>query len=135
MWGPGSVPLQNCVLDHLSEPVSHTFISLNQARELVKDKYFNKIFTEDLAKYSVLKATIQDYISNLEGYKEDLNKTWNEIVGLIDQKFQAKLDLISKSKTQAVIQLEMIKRRMNTFITGGDELLSIFEERGLYRKV
>jgi hypothetical protein len=121
----------NCIVTHLSEPVTHIFISLEQARELVSDSGFNESFHGNLAKYTVLKASIQNYIGRIESYKENLMKVKNDIMTLVEQEFQAKFDLLSDCKRNAAGQLEIIKRRMKTLIKSGDEVLNIYEERGL----
>jgi hypothetical protein len=120
-----------CVISHLSEPVGHTFISLEQARELVKDTKSNRKFTKTLSEYAILKASIQNYIGSLDTYKEDLIRTKNEIITLIEQEFQAKYELLCDNQASAVAKLEIIKKRMSTFTTGCDKVLRDYDNKGL----
>jgi hypothetical protein len=121
----------SCIVTHLSEQVIHTFISIEQAKELVKDTQINESFHTNLAKYTVLKASISNYIGCLETYKENLIKTRHEIMSLIEQEFQAKLEYLTAKKTNAVYQLENIMRKMKGLTSGYDEILSIYDDKGI----
>lgn len=121
---------KECTLMHLTEPFTHTFISLEQARELISDREYSKGFSEYLYKYNNIKSEIQLYIQDIISFKQTIITLQTEIIQIINQECQTKLDSLNILQQKAETQLQQIKKKMqmNSY---GDNLFKIYDQKGM----
>jgi hypothetical protein len=122
---------KSCVIDHLSYPVAHVFISLEQARGLMNDFSLNDKFHENLAKFTVLKASIQEYINKLKRWKDDLIEAKNKIIKILFEVFEQRLDALHQNHLKAVSYLFKLKRNVQKSAIHEDEIFRIYDSDGL----
>lgn len=128
---PVSFICKDCIGIHLAEPSSHTFISLDQAKELHRSKLRPQDFNINIHKYSTVKIEIQDYIKQINSSKQQIDMFKNQIIAQIEQRCQSSIDQLNLLLRQADTELKSIKLKMRSFTSVEDELLDIFEAKGL----
>jgi hypothetical protein len=122
---------KDCVADHISEPGYHTFISLGKTRELIKNDDLRERYHQDYAKYISIQWHIKNYISSLEIYTDNLIRSKPEVIRLVEQEYQAKLEYLSSKRSSAVAQLENVKERLKNFTPGYDEIFFKYDTNNL----
>lgn len=121
----------DCVINHLKEPFTHSFIPLEQAHYMKRSLIFDEKFIQDLDKYSSLKASIQTYIHKIHSFKEKLEIAKIEVQTILIQEFQSKLKLLNDLETNAIQQLSAIRQRLTATNRFGEEELYKFNTEGL----
>jgi hypothetical protein len=122
---------KGCTMNHLSEPYSHLFISLEQARELIKDQLFSDKFGENIIKYGKIKSSVYAYIRRIQTFKHKIEAFKSEVISMLELECQSKLQHLDKLQESASNQLIHIKKRMKSFTSFSDDLLSQYESKGL----
>lgn len=116
---------------HLSEPSTHTLISLDQARELISNRISLKEFNQNVSKYTDIKAEIQSYLRRIKQFKQEIETFKHQAILKIEQKSQAAIDFLTLNQEKAEAQLSTFKNRMKNFTTTNDDLLAKFDARGI----
>lgn len=121
---------KDCLVLHLSEQSTHTFISLLQARELVRNRISPEVLNKNLSKYNSIKLQIQKYITKLRTSKQDISEFKHQVITQIEHKCRSSVEILSSLEEKAQTQLQALKSRMKTFADAEDEFLSEFNSRG-----
>lgn len=122
---------RDCTLNHLSEPSTHTFISLSQARELLMENLLPEDFNTRISEYNLIKLELQRYLKTLHSYQQQIQSFKYEAFRLIEQTCDATINLLSLQKESAESHLNGIKLRMKTFTSLEDQDLVKFQSQGL----
>lgn len=122
---------KDCIGIHLSEPSSHTFISLEQAHELHRNKLRPQDLNINILRYSSVKIEIQDYIKQINSYKHQIDTFKNQIIAQIQQRCQSSIEQLNLLLNQAETHLKDVKYKMRSFTSIEDELLDRFDAKGL----
>jgi hypothetical protein len=122
---------KGCVISHLSELSAHTFISLDQAQDLLLNRITSSDHAKVYNKYNDVKIDLESYLRNIKSLRVEILTFKQEIINLIDQKCSQALENLQTLQESTEFQLSLIKQRLLNFKDGQDELLSIFESKGL----
>jgi hypothetical protein len=121
----------DCIRNHLSEPSTHLIISLEQARELVRNKIGSMDFANGFTRYNKLKIQAEEYIRRLISFKQEVENFKQHAITLIEQKLDSIKEYLELLRENSEAKLKNIKIRMKSFTDENDELLLKFEARGL----
>lgn len=122
---------KDCMCSHLFEPSAHIFISLDQARELVKNRIGSKDFAKSFSKYNEAKIEVQAYLRRIETYKQQIENVKYELISLIEHRCQSATETLSAFQEKAEALLKNIKIRMKSFTHSRDELLTQYDAKGI----
>lgn len=122
---------KDCTVTHLAEPFTHTFISLEQARETLKDLKFSETLAKSHKKYTKIKNSILSYIKNIQTFRDQVHSFKQELLSLIQTEFTSKLLQLDQLEQTALSQLDTVKKSMNSFTTLRDDLLFNYDVNGL----
>lgn len=119
-----------CVLSHLIEPRSHTFLSLEQARSLLSSQS-NSNYAKSFSKFLKLKAKIQDYQSSIKAFSSHISAYQAEKSTLFQITCQQKLKLLDCMSSEASTKIDEISRQMSLFDERGKDMLASYSRDGL----
>lgn len=122
---------KECIGSHLSELCAHTFISLDQSKELIRNRIRPSDFNRNISRYNAVKIEIQDYIKKINFFKTQISSFKEQILSQIEQTIQSSMDRLDSLKQQAEAALKNIKYKTRSFTSLEDELLNQFDKQGL----
>lgn len=128
---PITLLCKSCVISHLSELSAHTFISLDQAQYLIENRITSNDYAKVFNKYNNVKLDLESYLRNIKFLRAEILTFKEEIIRLIDQKCSQALENLQTLQESTESQLSLVKKKMFSFKDNQDELLSVFESKGL----
>jgi hypothetical protein len=122
---------KDCMHIHLSNPSAHTFIPLNQARELISNRISLSEFNHIISRYNNAKSEVQSYIRSIKDFKLEIEAFKHEVISHLEQACGSALSTLTHHQDQSETLLTALNQRLKTFTNSQDELLEQFEASGL----
>lgn len=122
---------KECIHDHLAELCVHSFISLDQARLITRNRMTSKEFAKISSEYNDAKIETQNYIRKIQIFKLEIQTAKNDIINGLDQKCNSAIQALDSLEDAAKTKLIEIKRRMKNFTEPIDDMLIGYRALGL----
>lgn len=122
---------KDCVVDHLLISTCHMFVSMSQAKELLKKSEFAENYGEVYGKYLKVKSETLKYIDRLNTFKTSLFGLKQEIITEIEVQIQTDMDKVDTLLQDADKKLNELNTQISEFHSLEDEVLAQYKSEGL----
>lgn len=102
-----------CVVDHLREPISHSFIPIDQARKIIgANSKFNKRNAQIQKNFLLFKDQVSAYLPKISGFISQIEDFRISILHIFNQECDQNIEFLRKIKADVLSKAELMNVSM-----------------------